>query len=82
VNLATNAKKSESVPLDADVGRMQPSLAEFTAKRKTWTIIHILFIFSRIIALVIRIWLNSKYPIFWSALLAILHTLVGGGRNN
>jgi len=32
--LATNMTKLESVPPDADVGWTQPTLAEFTAKRK------------------------------------------------
>jgi len=35
VKLATNAKKLEIVPPDADAGQRQPTLAEFVAKRKT-----------------------------------------------
>jgi len=38
VKLATNAKKLEIVPPDADAGQRQPTLAEFAAKRKTWAI--------------------------------------------
>jgi len=37
---------------------------------KLKTAIHILFVFGRMIVLIIRIWPNSKYPLFGAALIS------------